>query len=493
MKLAVNHRGEHVHAGSNEAESNFLRCPACNRRVYHRKGPSRQPHFAHFNGNSNQDCELYYPGLSDVSHHTDQFKTAIALGTLDNPSLGTPALVWLDGNPLTMSLILRIPEAEEHAVSTLHIKSSLGQRKLDRHKQKKVLFVPVSLNIPPASVETVPLDFSLGNLVTSVLKNFRPEGNFFRAHTDGGVLLEPSASLDLGAKYYLITQRQLSLTRPSALKILSTRVEQKWTAYLLQLQDIIESRQEDLVVLATFLGRPVIPPRPKVEILWPPPVKFDSDGSRVYQPLAVQKIVCRASSSPNCITKSNFSGDIKHLSQDFYEISLRNQKGDVLIGLEGGRSQLVRFQSIELPEPKGITINSNNASTGLYTVDAREMLNHDGLKSIVVPSQRLWHNVQINKKSITPLPATQIFEISSIITEIDFGSFGKFSLITPITDAQSTVTYSASLERLIKTMGGRYSWDHFVKIKTKGQLLSWSSRFRTQAILPIILKTFKPR
>jgi len=494
MKWALDYRGEHIKAGSDDAERASLRCPACKRRVYHRQGPTRQAHFAHFSGNSNQECELYYPGMPDSSHNTEKTKADKALLTPHIPSLGGPALVWLDGAPIPTGLTLRIPKFIEDPQPTIYINSTLGQRKLSKDTLNKITFSAVSLNVPPATVETRPYNHEIVTSTTRILQDFKEDGNFFRAHSDGGVLIARNVALELGETYFILTQRQLSLTRPNALEVISTRVDNKWTAYQVCLRDNPESREEDIIELASYLGRVVIPARQKLDILWPPPITFDADGAGVYETTTSQLIVRCNAGLPSCITTTSMPGDVKELSDDLFSVSLPEQEGDILIGPKTGNFQLIRIESRDFLEPEGVIIKSINTTAGLHTTGATEAALESGAKIIQVPTQRLWRQIRINTLSLPPpYPLARTFETLLTITELDAGAFGQFIMHSQNEDSTCHLDWYKKFEFLILNIAGRTAFKSLAHVYTKGQLLSWSSRNRTQALLPIMMYAFKTR
>jgi hypothetical protein len=80
-------------------------CPSCHARVFLRSGNERTPHFAHYPGEGQPECEEYYPGVS-ISSGTPAARPRLAVED-HRDELG---LVVQEGGEDTWDLLLRVPE-----------------------------------------------------------------------------------------------------------------------------------------------------------------------------------------------------------------------------------------------------------------------------------------------------------------------------------------------------------------------------------------------
>ncbi len=490
MEWAVDYSGEHIRAGSRDSEKPFLRCPVCKTRVYHRNGSSRRAHFAHYSGNSNQECELYYPGVAVASFETRSDPRHEILIKTEIPSLGSPALVWRDGEPIPISLMLRLPQATDGYPSTLSVNSPLGHRKLNGSSLAKVHFVPVALQTPPAEIETNPRDPKMEARLREVIWNFKSEGNFFRAHIDGGILNNQEIALELGETYFLVTQRSLSPSQPNSLEILQTRVDRSWTVYRLHLRDCPESRKQDITELRAYLKRDISLPRPKIDILWPLPSMLDPDGSYIYGKSIGQLIVRSNAGQPIYVAPRAYTSEIISLENNLYSISFDSQADEALVCLQDGGYLRIRFRDDDLIEPQGVNWKSGNMFLGLHTSSSVEIPHHNEKIIVNVPTERLWKRVRADKTPLLPLPSQRTHELAAPINELDFGAFGRLLISRPPSVISQNVPWHKNIESLIVRSAGKLAWKQLGDIHTKGQLLSWATRYRAHFILPLMLSTF---
>ncbi|WP_435634845.1 hypothetical protein ACSC9U_26555 [Pseudomonas solani] len=489
MEWAIDYNGNHIRAGDRDSEKAFLRCPVCKARVYHRNGYSRRAHFAHFSGNSNQECELYYPGMGISTFGNKGTINSETYSISESLNLGSPALIWRDGEQIPISMLLRLPSLPREYPWALCINSQLGHRKLSGEQLEKTTFAPVALQIPPTNIEISPRDPTIEARLKEVIGNFKHEGNFFRAHHGGGTLIASNAPLELGETYYLVSQRGLSLVQPNALEILQTRADRNWTVYKLRLRDNPESRKQDITDLRNYFSRDISLPRPKVDLLWPPPSRIDPDGAYVYSTSTKQVIIRSNTSSPyGASTTSTL--DATPLGRNLYSISFGSLDEEVSIGVRGGTHQHLRFEDVDLAKPDGVELRSANLIAGLHTVDAVKVVNCKEGLVVKVPTERLWRNARVNQLPLRSLPTHRVYEISDSIKELDFGSFGRVSVSLPAIEDGLDALWYKKFERLIVAMAGPLAWAQLSRVSSRGQLISWAARNRAHPILPLILSAF---
>ncbi len=490
MDWAIDSSGEHIRAGSQHAERDGLRCPVCKARVHHRNGHVRRAYFAHFSGNSNQACELYHPSVGAASvgitgNASTGFHFATAVSYLE-----APALIWRDDRPIPVSLWLRLPRLPVGYASTLRLHSPLGQQRFPGELLAKAYFAQVALQEPPASVEASPRDPAIEIRLKDVLQQFRLTGNFFRAHVDGGVLEARVVPLELGETYVLVTQRCLPLPHPDALEILQTRTERNWTAYRLRLRDVAETRTHDVAELRAYLEREIVPARPKIDLLWPPPNRLDPDGTRIHATTVCQLIVRSNAGPPIYRALETGGAEVTTLGKDLYAINLASQKGEALVGLPGSAYQQLRFEDTELIEPKGVVLSSDQEFAGLHTTQANELAHHTGRIAIQVPTERLWQRVRINLLPLRPCSEHREHALDGPLLSLDCGAFGRVFTSVCITEEKHRLLWYARFENLVVGMAGPLAWRRLDSVRTKEQLLHWAAGNGVQALLPLMLSAF---
>lgn len=486
MDWATNSRGEEVRAGTRDANGSFLRCPVCKLQVYHRSGQFRRPHFAHLSGNSNQACELYHPGAGDVGG-ANASPTWTRPGTVA-PTLGSPALIWRDGEPIPISLALRLPRFPEGYASTLRVSSALGQRRLCGESLTRTTFAQLSLREPPASVESTPRDAATEIRLGAVLQEFRLVGNFFHATVDGGVLERRNAPLELGEEYFLVTQRRLELPIPSGLEIIQHRADRSWTAYRLRLRDDAKTRNDDIPELRSFLGREIVPSRPRVEVIWPPPCRFDLDGARVYRTTTSQLIVRSDSEPPKYESATAGAAEVAALGEDLYSVDLKFRDGEAVVWLPGGSLQRLRFEDSGLVEPESIYFKSGNELMELYAPQAGDLARSTGPIEIRVPAERLWRRVRIGRLPLRPIPHGHVHSIDGpVLADIDAGAFGSIHVARTASGEETRPPWYSRFEKLIVGIAGPAASKRLCSVRTKGQLVRWAAENKAQPILPLML------
>jgi len=489
MEWAIDSSGKHVRAGTPEADSPYLRCPVCKSQVYHKHGIFRRPHFAHKSGNSNKDCELYHPsagvGTLNVMTATNRLRQVVAAA-----SLKSSALIWRDGEPIPMSLVLRLPILPVGYSSILSIHSNLGQLRFSGEALTKTTFAQVGLQEPPASLRLTPPDPALELQLKAVLEEFRLAGNFFRVTVNGGVLERRDTPLELGNEYFLVTKQQLPLRScPSSLEVVDKpRNDRTWTVYRLRLRDTPQTRDADIVELGIYLARNIIPARPRIEVVWPPPNRFDPDGTHIYGTNVSQLIVRSNSGHPSCETVDAGSAVVTPFGNDLYGIDFKNLTSEAVVWLPGASIQRLRFEDTPLFDPEGVRLKSGNEVIDLYDQKASEFTQSGGHIEILVPSQRLWRRLRINQRPLRPLPSTHVYEIKDALRDMDAGAFG--SIHGPSATVVIGQEWYSQFETMIVSIAGPAALKRLGYTRTKRQLVRWAAENRALSLLPHLLSAF---
>lgn len=488
MEWATNAAGDHIQAGTPNAYGYPLRCPVCKAAVYHRNGIYNRPHFAHYSGNSNRACELYDPRKSAHGGFSDsrpRFPEA--------PSFGVPVLIWLDRELASLSLQLRLPMFPNGYASklTFTMPNGYGTRTLAGEQLTHQRFVSLPLGEPPARVKTNPLDLETEVRIEEALSQFRLSGNYFRSMSSGGVLEVQETPLELGEEYFYISQRALQGPYPAALKVHGQKVHRSWWAYRVLLLDTPDSRDEDIADLRSYLGKSVVPPKPRVEIIWPPPQRFDADGTAVYIETTRQLIIRSDAGPPNVRTGSESEAGINHLSGLFYQVTLGACEKEAIVWVHGSTVRRLRFTSASFAKPGGVVLTTPTLSSNIVSPMAEEIAGQRAPIEITVPSALLWRNANFNGRRLNPLPNGETYITDGPLGEASFGAFG--SIRTPLQAADDGIersTWHTKIEKLVAASIGPSALQSMKSIHSKAQLVRWAFENNAQQLLPLVLSAF---
>ena len=484
MDWAIDAAGDHVRAGTPAACRHSLRCPVCRSSVYHRHGAYNRPHFAHYSRNFNQACELYHPGAGGAS--------LAGLTPTALPSFGAPALLWRDSASIPLSLQLRLPKVPKGYASTLAICSSLGKTHFSGDDLVRTSFVQLPLQAPPAKVESYPTDLGMMMRIEALLGQFRLSGNYFRATASGGVLESVDAALELGEDYILLTQRPLSESQPQALEHRSPpRQHRSWIIYQLHLRDDFRTRTGDVAALQSCLGRAITVPKPRVDIVWPPPHRFDTDGVPLFADNTTELVAKTGARALNVVAERDIPTSVENLGEGLYRIKVGATSGEVAIWPPLGSTQHARFESQTLTAPDGVALISSNGRIGLMSQAASDEAARSGHAAIAVPSELLWRNARCDGHRVTPVPNGLLHTFERPFNDLDFGSFGSISIPAsrPALEVRLP-SWHARLEGLVIASCGLVALTKLKTVRSKHEALSWAVENNATHILPLILSAF---
>ena len=483
MEWATDTVGEHVRAGTPEAYGYALRCPVCKAPVYHRSGAYNRPHFAHYSGNSNRECELYDPRIGGQAGASGLQPRHFA------PSgFGAPALIWVDGELASFNLRLRLPKFPKEYASKLTITSSSGKRTLFGEELSRTMLVPIPLREPPATVKTNPPDLAIEMHLEEVFSQFRLSGNYFRAVMNGGVLQNLNAALELGEEYFYVSQRPFPEPSPSALQITECKECREWWVYRVLLRDNPDTRNDDIADLRSYLGRVIVPPKPRVEIIWPPASRFDADGTAVFAETVKQLVARSDGGSPSVETGSGAKATIGDLGEGCYQITLNTPEEDAIVWVPSGASRRLRFVAASLTMPRGVVLTAANSSADLISSFAIEIACQAGAIEVSVPSERLWRNVRLNGNRLSPLPNGESLTLEGPLQDLRFGAFGSVVSTHQITDScVNESPWYTKIDRIVAFTVGLTASEALKSIRWKHQAVRWAVENDAMRLLPLVL------
>ena len=486
MHWAIDSSGTHIEAGTNSARGYGLRCPCCKALVYHRHGSFNRPHFAHYSGRSNRTCELYYP-----SHDATVGNGHSAIRGAPTNGFSSPALVWRDSASLTASLHLRLPRLPEDYSSSIRVQSLLGIESFREGSLCRTRFTPLPLHSPPAVAATAPRDDELDFLLEDVLSQFRLTDNYFRATATGGILERSDATLELGAAYILVSQRALSTPQPpSLIAVGEARQQRSWTVQRFQLRDDPELYAVDIPELTAYLGRHIVPPKPRIEFIWPSPMHHDLDGAPVFSEFTRQLIVRSPSGPPKATTTDFSSLAIEDLGDSLYQVALiPNIESEIAVtGANASRMRLA-FAAESFASPAGVSLRSSDRVADLVCAEAVELARRAGKIEITVPSELLWRTGRINGIKLKPLPNGFSLEILSPVESIDFGAFGRAHVQRAATSSTGG-HWTEKVDILVRSYAGEEALSRLQLVAERCQLFRWAIENNALHILPLVISAY---
>lgn len=487
MDWAINSAGDHIEAGTPSAYGYSLRCPVCKAHVYHRHGVYNRPHFAHHSGNFNRACELYRPGAGIFTGASGRPNSLVS-----PPNFESPVLVWRDSSSVSLGLQLRLPRIRAGYASTLSIISSLGQQKFQGEDLTRTLFARLPLQEPPAHIETSPRDPAIEMQVEVALDQFRLSGNYFRATVTGGVLERRDAPLELGEEYFFVSQRLLPKPYPPSLILTrEPRQHRSWMMYRVLLRDDPNTHDKDLADLKSYLGRQIDLPRHRINVIWPPPHRFDADGAPVFSSTTGQLIVRSNAGRPNVEAEDSAAPGIDELGGGLYQLTFERPSGEAVVWIPSGSVQRLSFQETSLSSPCGVMLVPQDRTVDLTSPAATEIAAQAGTVRILVPSELLWRKAKLAGHKLRPLPAGMTHSFEGPLQSIDFGAFGFIS--PPQKRAPGSVgkvPWYAKVERFVVAISGPVASARLKSIRSRQQLVRWAVENKAMRVLPIVLSAY---
>ena len=486
MREAISFSGKIVRADEARIAYSFdLRCPSCGEPVFFRKGSLfREPHFAHYAGRKDRECDLYFP-RDEASGAAPSRSESIG-----DSHFGGPTLFWRADVGIPLGLNLRLPRLTSDLEGTARVVSrattQFHYRDLATPK-----FVCVQLATPPARFETRPLDEGLNAVVADALAEFRLTGNYFRTTVDGGILERVEASLVIGERYWLVTQARLREQTPRYIHIESHRTDRAWHVYGLKLTANVSEYEEAITEIGAYLNRRIEPPRGRVQFVWPTAGRFDMDGTPVFDEF-VSSIVIRCNSgTPKLRFQDGIVVSAQTLGDGLYAIAVAGHGNEGVAIAPGGDQRRFRIAMCDTRSPHGVKVKGRDLDMYAFEPGVVEITSQTDELRVEVPSTALWRKLVLNGAPIKPLPDGVEYLVAGSLSSLYAGSFGSFGAILPVNANVELVPWPLPIEKLIEMVVGRRALESLRKnVRSKGHLIQWANDFRAQALLPKLMSEF---
>ncbi|WP_162896926.1 hypothetical protein [Chromobacterium rhizoryzae] len=243
----------------------------------------------------------------------------------------------------------------------------------------------------------------------------------------------------------------------------------------------------DAAELKSYLQRDVLPPQPRINVLWPPPNRFDTDGVPVFD-LGVTEVVVRSTHvHPECETTKSNGAVISDLGQGLYLINFKHAESEAVVWAPSGSMQRIRFDEFDLIKPEGVRLKSGDEVTDCISLQQGNLAQSAGQLEIVVPAERLWRNILVNGLVLQPPPKNHIFGVEGPLRTLEAGAFGSIVSAPLVVDVETDEFWFSRLEKLITNLVGPIASKQLGKIRTKGQLVQWAVEYKAQPLLPLML------
>jgi hypothetical protein len=261
--------------------------------------------------------------------------------------------------------------------------------------------------------------------------------------------------------------------------------------YRILLRNDPNTRDENIADLEFYLDRHVVPPKPWVEIVWPPACRFDTDGTAVFAETTKRLIVRTNDGLPSVKTGSQDVASIDDLGKGCYQIAFNASEEDATLWMPSGAVRRLRFESMQQLGPRGVVLTTSDGAVELTSAAAIGIAGQAERIEISVPSERLWRNGRFNGKRLTPLPNGDRHTLEGPLQVIRFGAFGSvFVTQQTVIGAISGSTWHAKIDRLVATSVGHAASESLKSIRSKHQVVRWAIESNAIHLLPLVLSAF---
>jgi len=278
-----------------------FRCGCCGAPVSLRSGDLRAPHFAHAQHRAKKDCEEYHP-----SNYVPLIDTIHAPAN-QNKRHTPDDLVWVGfagDTPRTFAIVLRLPSAAGYPAWQGHIVAPTVRGELvlscDQLRQG------CSVELPPAvkaQLHRQP-DCSVNNDYWTLIREAVPllsehSWTFFNDSPGVGARLADAAPLHCGDQYWGLLRRSAAsdISGLDLVQLESTQQwEQGWWVHRFHLREDGSEVTSARAVAERVLGRTILPARPRIMLIDPPPHHLTPDG-RTFVAAPCRRLLFRRSTA----------------------------------------------------------------------------------------------------------------------------------------------------------------------------------------------------
>ncbi len=355
MYRALTAHGEIVGPHDAAAHGYGLRCPCCREPVYRRAGRVRLAHFAHYSFGAKPECEFFYPFAGTES----PVKRSEPVGRHDNRPEFLPGAVILAVRPGGyFQLTYRLPQFAKFNESLsgaeeIRISTGIAIKVLKLEQLRSRQYLPLSCGSPIVRASAPEALAEIREVIDLDGLSFSARSNIFRMSELYGTLLAPRAPIELGERYFLITQDKLAPHAASTPFIKLKKDIRGWSYYEVDLTGIEESAI-DLAALEAILGRGVRAVRRFAHFVDPVPHHIGTHGACVFS-IDTDRVWVRhnAAAELSVIGMAAARAAIREVETSWSEIS-GLLPGDFAVCIDEDVWLWGRIEDTELFSPQGI-------------------------------------------------------------------------------------------------------------------------------------------
>jgi hypothetical protein len=340
-----------------------LRCPCCKQPVYRRAGRVRLAHFAHYSFGAKPECEFFYP----FAGTTPPGKRSEPAGRRDNPPEFLPGAIILAVKPGGhFHLTYRLPQFAKFNESLsgtekIRLATGIADKVLTLEQLRSRQYLPLSCGSPIVRASAPEALAEIREVIDLDGLSFSAHSNLFRMSEGYGALLAPRAPIELGERYFLITQGKPTSLPASAPFITLKKEIRGWNYYEVDLA-AVEGAAVEVAALEAILGRAVRAERRFAHFVDPVPHHIGTDGACVFSN-GTDRVLVRHNSAAHLsvLGLSAVKAAIREVETSWSEIS-GLMPGDFAACIDEDAWLWGRIEETPLFSPQGIVRQDTSKS-----------------------------------------------------------------------------------------------------------------------------------
>ena len=430
MDWAKDQLGKPIHASQRAPLSYRYYCGKCGEPVFRRAGAQRTAHFAHYSHSPKPECEFYHPSSDVTLPQSTRARIAQRIKS-NNPSLlGGIVLSRREGGGYSLNLKLPRLPAETALIGEIEIRSGLGIRTYSANQLQWSQFVPVVPQLPLVKIYASESLAHAAAVINVDISQFRSTDNYFRVSEAGSKLLGSEEPLEWGERYWVITQRALTLPSEGlGIEIESENDGRGWNYHEIVLPTSAQAMElSSEEAIGQYLRRSVRPSRARVYFVEPAPHHIEPDGTYIFQETTEKIILRRTPGSRLDVevgSQTVSEPTVNELQEEWCEIS-GVVVGDFTVLVEGREELFGRIEKCQLFTPAGIRVKRDDLEGEIFQLHIVDIVRHNlsGGICVVCPSTLVANYLALDTERWSRDGLTYRLRDASYKPTIDAGNFG---------------------------------------------------------------------
>lgn len=321
-----------IDAKSPNARQRSLVCPKCDESVFLREGCKRVAHFAHRSGKADPSCELYH-SYGNYERNIQVFPPTQKPEVAKERTFHCEIELYLEVQPdLRASALLRIPAVPRLPAWTgeIRIRTPQGEARYTQTDLCRNIYIKVIPNRDAYKLSHVgEVDDEVSQMAANGVRGLSADKSLFRKGNGVGKRLGWSDPLYWGEGVWIVFGSRKAFedctkfANSNAIEVQSLRLSEEWPCVELTLPPESSIEDASRAAIAEFFERQILPPRPSLLILDPPPHHFSEEGEWVLASGVERVRVRRSVNSRVFVEQSTTDGvSVEELSDDEVEIAV---------------------------------------------------------------------------------------------------------------------------------------------------------------------------